>query len=141
MSKSSSSSSSSGAAAAAAKPKTIVAPKKAASTGEKEKQAVKNFDRWCVSTDRPVFNDMEAAEFCRPEMFHEYAAHLTYDHKHGNTQDNIMKATVLSYLSGVMASGKEKFGAENPGFFEVMGGNDSAVDAQNNWYTQSSRHV
>ena len=64
---------------------------------------------------------MEAAEFCRPEMFHEYAAHLTYDHKHGNTQDNIMKATVLSYLSGVMASGKEKFGAENPGFFEVMG--------------------
>ena len=74
-------------------------------------------------------------------MFHEYAAHLTYDHKHGNTQDNIMKATVLSYLSGVMASGKEKFGAENPGFFEVMGGNDSAVDAQNNWYTQMRNGV
>jgi len=94
MSRTSSSSSSSGAAAATAKRKTIVGPKKAASTGEKEKQAVKNFDRWCVSTDRPVFNDMDAAEACRPELFHEYAAHLTYDHKHGITQDNIMLATV-----------------------------------------------
>ena len=121
----------------------IPGKERADSSTAKIRAAVGIYDKFAASKDSPKFADTTADVFCLPEWIQQFAHYLVHKYvkSTGDGDDALAENTVLGYISGVMAAGKDKFESKNPEFFNLMGGRNSSVGLADNWYVSMNNGI
>ena len=110
--------------------------------------ALRAYDKFAEYFHLPSFENTTAEDFCDPERMDKFAKYLIevytkeikYKEKDEDKRFNIMKSTVLNYLSRIMSLGNLKFNKTHSDFFKVMGGKNSPIKVDN-WYNDLNDEI
>ena len=109
----------------------------------KIRAAIVIYDKFAATRITPTFAKTTADIFCLPGYIQQFAHYLVHKYvkSTGDGDDALAESSVLGYISGIMAAGKDKFGNEDPEFFKVMGGRNSSVGLADNWYVSMNNGI
>ena len=121
----------------------IPGKERAESSTAKIRAATVIYDKFAKSKNSPMFADTTADIFCLPEWIQQFAHYLVHKYvkSSGDGDDALAESSVLGYISGIMAAGKDKFENKDPDFFKVTGGRNSSVGLVDNWYVSMNNGI